>query len=152
MDDTAEAFWAGFEKEIGEPVLARTMGQYLASSKDRGDWGLFVLSPSGLRFRRTPGENWFASLFRSSSVSVPKEKEADIVIPYADITRIAFPPKKFLDALFGSPFLVFSVFYKESGAAPEGEGCEARFAIDPKSDIPARLKEFAKTLPEPGRA
>jgi hypothetical protein len=83
---------------------------------------------------------------------VPKEKEADIVIPYADITRIAFPPKKFLDALFGSPFLVFSVFYKESGAAPEGEGCEARFAIDPKSDIPARLKEFAKTLPEPGRA
>lgn len=146
MDDTAEAFWAGFEKETGEPVLARTMGQYLASSKDRGDWGLFVLSPSGLRFRRTPGENWFASLFRTSSVSVPKEKEADIVIPYAAITRIAFPPRKFLDALFGSPFLAFSVFYREARAEGGGGEIEARFAIDPKSDIPARLKEFAKTL------
>jgi len=146
MDDTAEAFWAGFEKETGEPVLARTMGQFLASSNDRGDWGLFVLSPSGLRFRKTPGENWFASLFRSSSVSVHKEKEADIVIPYAAITRLAFPPKKFLDALFGSPFLAFSVFYKEGGAERDGGESEARFAIDPKSDIPARLKEFAKTL------
>ncbi len=146
MDDTAEAFWAGFEKETGEPVLARTMGQYLASSKDRGDWGLFVLSPSGLRFRRTPGENWFASLFRSSSVSLPKEKEADIVIPYAAIARIVFPPKKFLDALFGSPFLAFSVFYREGGAERDTTESEARFAIDPKSDIPARLKEFAKTL------
>lgn len=146
MDDTAEAFWASFEKETGEPVLAKTMGQYLASAKDRGDWGLFVLSPTGLRFRRTPGENWFASLFRTSSVSVPKGKEADIVIPYTAITRVSFPPKRFLDVLFGSPFLAFCVFYREGALAGDGAEIEARFAIDPKSDIPARLKEFARTL------
>jgi len=58
-----EAFWANFEKEIGEKILSKTMGQHFSSRNHRG-MGLLVLTPSAIRFRPTPGENWFQSLFR----------------------------------------------------------------------------------------
>ncbi|PKL07160.1 MAG: hypothetical protein CVV53_00800 [Spirochaetae bacterium HGW-Spirochaetae-9] len=134
MDASVEAFWAGFEKETGEKALCRTMGQYFPSPKDRSDWGLLVLSPSGLRFRKTPSENWFASIFKASSSAVPSRSEDDLVIPYSSINRISLPPKKFLDFLFGTPFCAFTVSYQH-----DGKEKEARFAADPKSDILARL-------------
>lgn len=135
MDESVEAFWAGFERETGEKVLCRTMGQYFPSPKDRSDWGLLVLSPSGLRFRKTPGENWFASMFKTSAPSVPVRSEDDLLIPFASILRVAVPPRKFLDFLFGTPFCAFTVYYHH-----EGEDKEARFAADPKSDILTRLR------------
>jgi hypothetical protein len=140
MDENVEAFWAKFEKETGEKVLARTMGQYFATPKDRGDWGLLVLSPTGIRFRKTPGENWFASLFKASSPSVTVGSEEDIFIPYASIAKISNPPRKFLDFLFGTPFLAIIISF-----AKNGEDQEARFAVDPKGDFYAKLEVFTKT-------
>ncbi|MDP2790979.1 MAG: hypothetical protein Q8O15_04375 [Rectinemataceae bacterium] len=135
MDESVEAFWAGFERETGEKALCRTMGQYFPSPKDRSDWGLLVLSPTGLRFRRTPGENWFASMFKASSPALSSRSEDDLVIPYPSIIRISLPPKKFLDFLFGTPFSAFTLYYHGEGGEKE-----ARFAADPKSDIIARLR------------
>jgi len=139
MDESVEAFWAGFERETGEKVLCRTMGQYFPSPKDRSDWGLLVLSPTGLRFRKTPGENWFASMFKASAPSVSARSEDDLFIPYASITRLTLPPRKFLDFLFGTPFSAFTVHYHH-----DGQDKEARFAADPKSDILARLRASLK--------
>ena len=139
MDENIEAFWAKFEKETGEKVLARTMSQYFATPKDRGDWGLLVLSPTGIRFRKTPGENWFASLFKASASSLTPSSEEDIFIPYASIEGISNPPRKFLDFLFGTPFLAIIIAF-----AKNGEAQEARFAVDPKGDFLEKLKEFAK--------
>ena len=109
MENNVEAFWADFERETGEKVLARTMGQFFSSSKDRGDWGLLVLSPTGIRFRRTPGENWFASMFKTSSPPVSTKSVEDLVISYGSISSVTNPPKKFLDYLFGSPFLLMVI-------------------------------------------
>jgi hypothetical protein len=139
MEQSVEAFWENFEKETGEKVLMKTMSQRFASSKDRGDWGLLVLSPSVLRFRKTPGENWFSSLFRASSPSVPGKSEEDLVIPFSSIASISTPPKKFLDFLFGSPFQNFKVEFTKNEAREN-----VRFAVDPKNNFVARLKELAK--------
>jgi len=139
MDETVEAFWEKFEKQTGEKVIARTMGQYFAAPKDRGDWGLLVLSPTGIRFRKTPGENWFASLFKASAPSVSLGSEEDIFIPFASITKISNPPRKFLDFLFGTPFLAIIIAFEKNG-----EGQEVRFAVDPKGDFYAKLEEFTK--------
>lgn len=139
MDETVEVFWANFEKQTGEKVIAKTMGQYFAAPKDRGDWGLLVLSPIGIRFRRTPGENWFASLFKASAPSVTIGSEADIFIPYASITNISNPPRKFLDFLFGTPFLAIIIAFEKNG-----EDQEVRFAVDPKGDFYAKLREITK--------
>jgi hypothetical protein len=140
MEETVEAFWANFEKETGEKVLAKTMGQYFSSSKDRGDWGLLVLSPTGLRFRKTPGENWFASLFKASAPLVSTRGEEDLFIPYVSIKQVVNPPRKFLDFLFGSPFLAIVISYR----VDESER-EARLALDPKSDFQAKLKELTQS-------
>ncbi len=139
MEQSVEAFWENFERETGEKVLAKTMSQRFASPKDRGDWGLLVLSATGLRFRKTPGENWFASLFRASSPSVPENNDGDLVIRFSSIVSISSPPKKFLDFLFGSPFRTLRIEFTQ------GEAREVvRFALDPKNAFFAKLKELAK--------
>lgn len=139
MDKSAEAFWADFERETGEKVLAKTMGQIFLSKKDKGEWGLLVLSPTGLRFRKTPGESWFASLLRAEAKPVTRYKEDDIFIPYSSITRLARPPKRFFDFLFGSPFLSFIVETMEDGGA--GRYC---FSVDPKNDFFSRLEKLSR--------
>lgn len=139
MEENVEAFWAKFEQETGEKVLAKSMGQYFATPKDRGDWGLFVLSASGIRFRKTPGENWLASLFKTSSSSAAISGEEDIYIAYESIMSITSPPRKFLDFLFGTPFLTVTIAYAINEAKRE-----ARFAVDPKGEVLAKLKELAK--------
>jgi hypothetical protein len=142
METSAEEFWSRYEAEVGERVLARTMGQNLFSEKDKGDWGLLVLTEGALRFRKTPGENWFASLFRSSSLSpIPAKAENDIAIPLETIRSVSVPKRRFLDFLFGGPFLVLTVAYDS------GNGEEAiRFAVDPKSDLKVLLENRLKGL------
>ncbi len=135
MEESVEVFWATFEKETGEKVLARTMAQRFSSPKDRGDWGLLVISPTGLRFRPTPGQNWFASLLKASSAPVPAQANEDIFIPYTTIISLQNPGRRFFDFLFGTPFLAFDIRYN----SPKGEE-QIRFAVDPKSDFLTALK------------
>jgi hypothetical protein len=136
MDLSVEEFWRNYEREIGEKVLSRTMAQRFVSAKDRGDWGLLVLSSSALRFRKTPSENWFSSLFRASPAKVPESQVEDSAIPFSSILEVSDPPKKLLDMLFGSPFRQITVRFSASGAETQ-----VRFAVDPKSDLLARLKD-----------
>ena len=137
MEESVEVFWVNFDKETGEKVLDRTMAQRFSSPKDRGDWGLLVLSPTGLRFRPTPGQNWFSSLFKASSAPVPARADEDIFIPYASMLSLRNPPRKFLDFLFGTPFLAFDIRF----SSPQGEE-QLRFAVDPKSDFLVSLKKM----------
>jgi len=137
MEENIEAFWANFEKETGEKVIARTMAQRFSTPKDRGDWGLLVLSPTGLRFRQTPGQNWFSSLFKASSACVSIDGNKDMFISFASMLLVEIPPRKILDFLFGTPFSSFDVHYE----GPEGKSI-LRFAVDPKSDFLAMLKNM----------
>ncbi len=138
MDKSVEEFWLDFEKQTGEQVLAKTMGQYFASPSDRGDWGLLVLSPTSLRFRKTPGENWLNTLFKATKPHVPESIENDLVIPFSEIVSIVSPQKKFLDFLFGSPFFTFTVEYRQTGATKS-----IRFAVDTKNDFFVQLQKLS---------
>lgn len=135
MDLSVEEFWQNYEREIGEKIISRTMAQCFVSEKDRGDWGLLVLSSSALRFRKTPGDNWFSSLFKASTTRIQDTKIEDTTIPLTAIREITDPPKKLLDILFGSPFRQINVRFSE----PDGERT-LRFALDPKSDLLTQLK------------
>jgi hypothetical protein len=125
------------KKKPEKRYLDRTMAQRFSSPKDRGDWGLLVLSPTGLRFRPTPGQNWFSSLFKASSAPVPARADEDIFIPYASMLSLRNPPRKFLDFLFGTPFLAFDIRF----SSPQGEE-QLRFAVDPKSDFLVSLEKM----------
>jgi hypothetical protein len=52
---------------------------------------------------------------------------------------ISNPPRKFLDFLFGTPFLAITIAFGQNG-----ENKEVRFAVDPKGDFYRKLEEFAK--------
>jgi hypothetical protein len=88
------------------------MGQHFSTRKSQGEWGLLVLSETALRFRPTPGENWFDSLFRMAAPRVPKEPIADILVPLESIASIELPKKHFFDFLFSPPFTVFTLRYR----------------------------------------
>jgi len=136
MEVSVEAFWERFEQETGEKVIARTMCQRFSAPGDRGDWGLLVLSAASLRFRQTPGENWFASLFKASTLTTPATAAEDMIIPLSMIEEVRRPPRRFLDFLFGSPFMEITIV----GAAGSANGL--RFGLDPKSELPTRLNEL----------
>jgi len=97
--------------------------------------GLLVLTASTIRFRPTPGENWFQSLFKMATPKVPKEPQEDIVVPLSAITAIELPKKRFLDFLFSPPFTVFTVHYRL-----DEKELTVLLGADPKSEVIEKLK------------
>jgi len=134
MKTDIEAFWAEFEKEVGEKILSKTMCQHFSSMKSQGEWGLLVLTSSSIRFRPTPGENWFQSLFRIAPPKVREEPIADIILSKDSIDNIELPKKRFLDFLFSPPFTLITVFY-----TVDNETRTIVLGIDPKSEFFKRI-------------
>lgn len=130
MQSEVEAFWSDFEKEIGEKILSKTMCQHFSSQKSQGEWGLLVITESAVRFRPTPGENWFQSLFRMSSPKVPQEPREDIVVPMEAISALELPKKHFFDFLFSPPFTVITLRYSVGG-----EERKILLGIDTKAEL-----------------
>jgi len=130
-----EAFWADFEREIGDEVIAKTMGQHFTSRKAQGEWGLLVLTASTIRFRPTPGENWFQSLFKMATPKVPKEPQEDIVVPLSAITAIELPKSASWTFFLAPPFTVFTVHYRL-----DEKELTVLLGADPKSEVIEKLK------------
>ncbi len=139
MQSDVEAFWSDFEKEIGEKIRSKTMCQHFDSKKSQGEWGLLVLSESTLRFRATPGENWFQSLFKMAAPKVSQEPREDVVLPLRDISGLELPKKHFFDFLFSPPFTVITLRY-----AAGGEAREVLFGVDTKAEL---FKILLATVP-----
>ena len=135
MQTDVDAFWANFEQEIGDKIISKTMGQHFSSKKSQGEWGLLVLTASSIRFRPTPGENWFQSLFRMAAPKVPKETTSDIVLPLTLITSIELPKRHFFDFLISPPFTVFALTYRLG----ENEEHKILLGADPKSELFMKL-------------
>lgn len=134
-----EVFWAQFESEIGEKIVSRTMGQHFRGKRDQGEWGLLVLTESTLRFRPTPGENWFDSLFRMATPKVPRQPADDTVIPLAAIRSLILPRKRFFDLLFSPPYLIFTLIYDA-----DGQERSILLGADAKCDL---LKQLLSSVP-----
>jgi len=134
MKTDVATFWAEFEKEIGEKILSKTMCQHFNSQKSQGEWGLLVLTASSIRFRSTPGGNWFQSLFRMTPPKVHEEPIADIILSKDSIDTIELPKKRLLDFLFSPPFTTLTVSY-----TVENETHTMVLGIDPKSELFERL-------------
>jgi len=130
MQSDVEAFWSDFEKEIGEKILSRTMCQHFNSKKSQGEWGLLVLTESSVRFRPTPGENWFQSLFKMSAPKVSKEPLEDTILSLGAIANLELPKKHFFDFLFSPPFTVITLHYSAGG-----EARELLLGIDTKAEL-----------------
>jgi hypothetical protein len=135
MADEAAEFWMAFEKETGEKVVARSMGEWFkGGGNEHGYWGLVILTDKSFRFRYMPTDNWILSLFKRADKS--KDKAFDIVVSREDIVRVVAPKRDFLARLFGPAFPRFSVVAR-------GEAGEAShfFSADPSTGLVAALEE-----------
>lgn len=129
-DKDALEFWDDFEKETGEKVIARSMGEWFKAKSDPGLWGLLILTDKSFRFKYMPSENWMMSIFKRAAKSAKKDEAFDIVIPREGIRAIASPKRDFLARLFGPAFPRFSI----SASGEEGETSYS-FTADPSSGI-----------------
>jgi hypothetical protein len=130
MDESAQAYWVEFERQTGEKPLSKTMCQRFGPSREKGEWGLLILTDAHVRYRKIPGDSWLSSLIGRKEKSSEPGSGEDLVIPRDVITGITRRKKKFLDYFFGSPFSGISISYATAGTFESLE-----LSIDPKSDI-----------------
>jgi hypothetical protein len=149
MADEAAEFWSAFEKETGEKVAARGMGEYFKSEGDgSGIWGLVVLTDKSFRFKHMPSENWLSSLFRRVDKSSGPKAPVEITIPLGDIISLDAPKRSLMARLFGPAFPRFNVQGKEAKDA--GEVKSFLFSVDPSSGFLTALEKAANLAKESG--
>jgi hypothetical protein len=139
MADEAEEFWSAFEKETGERVEARAMGEFFrANDYDAGFWGLLILTDKSFRFKHMPGENWLASLFKRQGRAPARKEPVEVTIARGDILSVDLPKRGFFGRLFGPAFPRFAIAARES----QGEG-RYLFSVDPSNGFLAALEKAA---------
>ena len=115
---SVDAFWKQVETEIGEPVLAHTLGQYLSGREEQGPlWGLLYHGATAFHFHHFAQQNWFSSLVRngardaSGTASRPvKEREITYTIPLAQVARLEYEEERsWFRRVFVSPPAVVSL-------------------------------------------
>jgi hypothetical protein len=105
MADEAAEFWSEFEKETGEKVEARCIGEYYRTQdSSSGLWGLLVLTDKSFRFKHLPSENWISSLFKRVGRSSGPKEVVEITIPRGEIVSVNSPKRDFFARIFGPAF------------------------------------------------
>jgi hypothetical protein len=136
MADEATEFWNAFEKETGEKVEARSIGEWLKGDGP-GIWGLVIITDKSFRFKHMPSDNWLLSLFKKTSKSsADHEKPVDIVIPRDELVAEVAAKRGLFARLMGPAFPHFSV-------KRAGEDKEYVFSADPASGLLAVLAAIA---------
>jgi hypothetical protein len=146
MADEAREFWDAFEKETGEKVEARSLGEWFERDGDRGLWGLLILTDKAFRFKHMPSDNWVSSLFRRAD-KAPKREPVEIRIAREDLVSMLAPKGGFFAKLIGPAFPRFTV----TGRGEEGEKSYL-FSVDPASDLVAALGRALAPRPEQATA
>ncbi len=145
MTDDAAEYWNAFEKETGETVEAKCLGELL-SGNDRGPgvWGLLILTDKSFRFRNVPTDNWILSMVRPKGRKKDAAPPADIVIARGDIAALNIEKKSFLARILGPAFQRFTISRRRE------PGASWAFSVDPGYGFLAALEKVAprQTAPE----
>jgi hypothetical protein len=114
-DQSVEVFWQEYEEQIGEKVLARSLGRYISGWEEFESkgvtnlWGLIIATQSSLRFHHFPQHHWMDTFSRKREkqtekiFSIPRER-----IISAQLIREA----NWLKRMFKSPAPDFIVMYR----------------------------------------
>jgi len=145
MEESVQEFWENMEKEVGEKILVRCLGQCLSGHPDikRERWGVFFLTAGGLffkTFKENPG--FFETLIHRKRRGEDEVKELFFCIPFHSITHADIPtPKKFPQKIFSRPDEKTSFTYDDG----TGQTVEFRYTIATGQD--EFFKIFSTLLP-----
>ncbi|MHC6204581.1 hypothetical protein ACYULU_15480 [Breznakiellaceae bacterium SP9] len=138
-----ELFWKQYEADLGEKVLAYTLGQYLSgwAAFEPPLWGLLIATSGGFRFHHFPHENWLLTVTRiGRGDEAPKEKT--LFIPHERILAVELRREKsLLKRIFvgNQSHLVLRYQDTEGGAGEFVAETDAKAALIVK-ELQAELK------------
>jgi hypothetical protein len=113
-------FWQDTETQIGEPILAYGLAEYLSGGEEEGPlWGLIYVTATRVFFRHFPQTSWISSLVSSGGAQVggvrpkkAKERDITMVWPLARFHRLEEPRSRevwWRRIIFGSKTLPVSL-------------------------------------------
>ena len=145
MEESVQQFWDDMEKEVGEKILVRCLGQCLSGYPEikKARWGVFFLTSSALFFK-TFKENpsFLQSLVRRKRTDEEAVKELLFSIPFDAIKDAYIPkPKKFPQKLFSKPEEKTSFIYDD------GTGRQEEFLYTIATEQDTFFKIFETLLP-----
>ncbi len=142
MADEAAEFWNDFEKETGEKVESRAIGEYYRDMDPAtGLWGLLILTDKSFRFKHMPSENWLSSIFkRVDRKSKPKEP-VEITIPRERIVSVNAPKRGLAARLFGPAFPRFTLVERVNGLDGTETDKPHLFTVDPSGGFITALEK-----------
>lgn len=145
MEETVQEFWDDMEKEVGEQILIRCLGQCISGHPDitKERWGVFFLTGSMIYFKTFKEEPGFLnSLVRRKRKTEDESKELLLGIPLEAVVDADIPkPKKFPQKLFSRPDERASFSYDD------GTGQKVQFIYTVATEQEEFYKIFETLLP-----
>ncbi len=88
-----EEFWAQVERDLGQPIIASTLGRYLEGREAPGPlWGLLYLTADTLYFRHFAQSNWFSSMMSTDGDDAPGQmKNVTLEVPFRSVSGVTPP-------------------------------------------------------------
>lgn len=146
MADEAAEFWSDFERETGEKVVAKAIGEfYEVEDATNGLWGLLILTDKSFRFKHMPSDNWLSSIFKRAARSAKPREPVELTVAIGDIASVNAPQRSFFARLFGPAFPRFAVVVRASADA-DASASEKRyvFSVDTSGGFLLALEKAAR--------
>ncbi|MFW5828143.1 MAG: hypothetical protein ACOCU4_08620 [Alkalispirochaeta sp.] len=89
-------FWAHLEHELGQPILASTLGRYIEGRDPAGPlWGLVYITADTLYFRHFAQSNWFSSMMTADGDEGPaSSRNITMEVPLQDVETVVLPVRR----------------------------------------------------------
>ena len=115
-----KAFWAAYEKEIGEKVLGHSLGRYIEGWDEfpMPLWGLLIATDAGFRFHHFPHEGWIQAMSRIAGGGGDSPVERTLFLPASRILRVEFRVEKswLRNLVFARPPTLALRYAREDGS------------------------------------
>lgn len=130
-----EAFWNQLESDLGQPIIASTLGRYLEGRETPGPlWGLLYLTADTLYFRHFAQNNWFSSMISvdGDDEGQVRNKNVTLEVPLRDVTTLTPPmPRRGIMRLLQNQDRVFRLQTTETGDESESFVFAVEGAMEP---------------------
>jgi len=104
----ADEFWKNREKELGMPVIKKTLAQVQTEKNGVPIWGILYFTEKALYFQTFKSDNWLALILSSNSGKDGRTKDETVEIPFENLRKFELRPKKngFFNRIFRQPDIV----------------------------------------------
>ncbi|HKK48723.1 MAG TPA: hypothetical protein VJ932_06470 [Alkalispirochaeta sp.] len=117
-----EEFWTQLEQELGQPILASTLGRYIEGRDATGPlWGLIYITQDTLYFRHFAQSNWFSSMMSTDGEEgTVRNRNVTFEVPFQNVETVVPPiPRRGILRILQSPDRVFRLRSHTPGSADD---------------------------------